>query len=129
MDLFAAQRNAAVDQQIRIAEISTEHGIVILRHRAQQQRTRFLEQQLKLRQNARVPMIQALGIAHLAADVAALIEHCESIAMFQRARAPLLQVRADGNRVLRRRCVVDRVSFGSRIEQCGCSHERPNVMV
>jgi len=43
MDLFAAQRDTTVDQQIRVAEVGAEHCVVVLSHRTQQQRPRFFE--------------------------------------------------------------------------------------
>ena len=60
----------------------------------EQQRPRLFEKQLQLRQHARVAVVQPLRISRLAADVAAMIEHREGVAVLQRAGAPLLQRRS-----------------------------------
>lgn len=49
VDILTPERDLALDHQVRIAEVGGEHRIVVLRHRAQQKRTRLLQQQLKLR--------------------------------------------------------------------------------
>ena len=48
MNVFPPQGDLPVLEQIRIAEVRREHGVVVLRHRGKQQRRRLLEQQLKL---------------------------------------------------------------------------------
>ena len=75
----------------------------------------FLKKQLQLREHARIAVVKALGVSRLAADVAAMIEYREGIAVLQRARAPLLQRRGDCDRELRSRRLVDRVRGGRRI--------------
>jgi hypothetical protein len=90
VDLLAPQGDLSVCQQVRIAEVGAEHGIVILSGRTQQQGTRFLEEQCQLRQNACVAVVQAFGAARICADVAAVVEHGERVAVFERAGAALL---------------------------------------
>jgi hypothetical protein len=109
MDVLPAQRDLAVRQQIGIAEIGVEHRVVVLSHRAQQERPRFLEQQLELRQHARVAMVETLRVARLAPDVAAMIDDGERIAVLERAGPALLQRIAHRDGVLRRRGLVDGV--------------------
>lgn len=115
VNVLAAQRNLAVHQQIRVAEIRGEQGVVILSHRAQQQRPRLLEQQLELGQYARIPMVEPLGISRLSSDVAAVIHDDEGVAVFQGARAALLKRVAHRNGELRSGHLVDRVRGGSRL--------------
>ena len=109
MNVFPPQDNLAVLEQIRVTEVRREHCVVVLRHRGEQQRPFFLEKQVQLRQHARVAMIQALGVAGLAADVAAMIEHRESVAVLQRTGAALLKRRRDGDGKLRCRGLIDRI--------------------
>src|SRR6202035_2052586 len=61
MNVFPPQGDLAVLEQIRVAEVRREHGVVVLRRRGEQQRRRLLEQQLQLREHARVTMVQSLG--------------------------------------------------------------------
>lgn len=117
MDVLPAQRDLAVFEQVGIAEIRREYGVVVLRHRAQEERPRFLEQQLQLGEHAGVAVVEALGIARLAADVAPVIEYREGVAMLQGARAPLLQGCAHGDGELRSGRLVDRMTRGRRIRQ------------
>jgi len=125
MDQFAAQRNLTVDQQIRVAEVGAEYGVVVLSHRTQQQGPRFFEQQLKLRQNAGVVVIKTFGVPQFAADVAPLIEHGEGVAVLQGSSSPFLQRGAYGNGVLRgRNGVVDRL-IRFRVDQRGYIHAGP----
>jgi hypothetical protein len=121
VNLFAAQRDLTVDQQIRIAQIGAEYGVVVLRHRAEQQRPRLFQEQFEVRQNARIAVIQPFGISRLAADIAAMIEHGEGVAVLQRASAALLE-RCAGRDVMlghgrfvrrQRRCLVGRGGRGS----------------
>ena len=81
MDLLTPQGDLPIDEQVGIAQIGAEHRVVILRHRTQQQWPRFFEQQRQLRQNAGIPVIQPFGTAGLRADVAAVIEHGEGVAV------------------------------------------------
>ena len=127
VQLLSAQRNLAVDEQIGVAQVGAEHRVVVLGHGTQQERPRLFEQQLELRQNAGVAVVQTLGVAGLAADVAALVEHRERVAVLQGPGRPLLQVGARGDGILRSVGGVDRVSRGSRVEQSGCVHARSLV--
>ena len=106
-----SRRNAIwpFDQQIGVAQIGIEYRVVVLRHGTEQQRPRLFQQQLELRQHARIAVIQPLGVAGLAADVAAMVEHGKRIAVLQRARAPLLQRGADRDGELRSGYIVDGV--------------------
>jgi hypothetical protein len=101
VNLLAPKSDLSVEQEIRIAEVRAEYRIVVLSHRTQQQRLRFFEQKLELRQNPGVPVIQPFGAAGFRADVAAVIEHREGVAVLQRQSTPLLQRRAGGNIELR----------------------------
>ena len=94
VQLLAAQCDLAIDQQVRIAEVGAEDRVVILRHRTQQERACILEQQLELRQDAGIAMVETFRIAEFAANVAALIEHGERVAVLERAGPPLLQIGA-----------------------------------
>jgi hypothetical protein len=123
VDLFAAQRDLTVNQQIRVAQVRGEYRVVVLRRGAQQQRPRLLEQQLELREYAGIAMIEALGIAEFAADVATMVEHRKSVAMFQGSRTALLQVRIRRNGELRSD-VIGRVDRRFRAEQSRCVHAR-----
>ncbi len=57
VDLLVPQGDLSIEQEIRIAEIGGEHGVVVLCHRAQQQRPRFFEQQFQVRQDAGIAVI------------------------------------------------------------------------
>src|SRR5579872_1607141 len=52
MDVFPPQRDRAVLEQIGIAEVGGEHGVVVLRRRGEQQRLCFLQKQLQLRERS-----------------------------------------------------------------------------
>ena len=109
MDIFAAQCNLAFDQKIGVAQIGTEYRVVVLCHGTEEQRPRVLEQQLKLRQHARIAVIKTLGVAGLAANVAAVVEHGKRVGVFQSARAPLLQSGADRDGEIRSGYIIDGV--------------------
>jgi hypothetical protein len=106
VDLLVPQGDLSIEQEIRITEIGGEHGVVVLRHRAQQQGPRVFEQQFEMRQDTCVAVIQPFGTAGVRAHVAAMIEYGEGVAVLQGQSSPLLQRRAGGNIELRDGCFV-----------------------
>jgi hypothetical protein len=127
MDVLAPHRDLAVGQEVGIAEIRREYRIIVLGHRAQQQRPPFLEQELKLRQHARIAVINPFRVAGLAADVAAVVDDREGVAVLERAGTPLLQGVADRNGILRGRRLVHRVRIGRGVgvrRACVRVHDR-----
>jgi hypothetical protein len=74
---------------IGIGKINRESGIVILNHRAQQQRPLALEPEFVPRQKPGVVEIEPLGPGADDANVTIIIEDRESIAVFQAPQRPL----------------------------------------
>ncbi len=83
VDLLAPQGDLSIEEEIRVAEVRAENRVVVLRHRTQQQGPRVFEQQLELRQDTGVSVIQPFGTAGLRAHIAAMIEDGEGVAVLQ----------------------------------------------
>ncbi len=98
VDQVVAQGSlAACVGQVRIAEVAVERDVVVAQRGAQQDRPRIAQRQVEVREVAGVAVVDALRTARPGDRVAAVVEHRESIAVLQRARAPLVQRGRGGN--------------------------------
>ena len=84
-----AQRDAAVALQIGVHQLDGQRAAVFLHRGVQVQRTRAVEQQLRVRQEARVLKVQPLLPALPRQDVAIAVEQREQVVALQGLQLPL----------------------------------------
>src|SRR5271156_2434802 len=80
--------DAVVVVDVGIGEIDTENAVVVGKVGPQEERLKSVDQQLEMREIARVAFEQAIGAARRSTDVAVAIEHEEAVVVLHSAPQP-----------------------------------------
>ena len=91
MDRIARQRQPPPRQKVGIGQVDRQQAVIVLHGRAEQQGPAAVEQDLQVREIARILVEQPFRTALATEDVAVVIEHTEHVAMLERPRPPLEQ--------------------------------------